>query len=99
MLTRFVKMTFQPDKIDQFLANFEQNKSKIRNFDGCLYLELLREKDNGNVFFTFSKWKSEEHLNNYRHSDLFKGVWSNTKPLFSDKPAAWSVDSIAKLEG
>lgn len=97
MLTRFVKLEFQADLIDQFLANFEENKERIRGFEGCLHLELLRERPNGNVFFTYSKWKSEDHLNAYRHSELFEQVWAKTKVLFAGKPEAWSVDSIQKL--
>jgi hypothetical protein len=91
-------MSFEPSKIVKFLANFETNKSKIRNFEGCNFLELYRDKNNTNIFFTYSYWNSEEDLNNYRHSDLFKSVWANTKPLFNDKPEAWSVDKIASLK-
>ncbi len=91
-------MSFEPSKIVKFLANFETNKSKIRNFEGCNFLELYRDKNNTNIFFTYSYWNSEEDLNNYRHSDLFKSVWANTKPLFNNKPEAWSVDKIASLK-
>ncbi|GAB5563975.1 MAG: antibiotic biosynthesis monooxygenase [Winogradskyella sp.] len=98
MLVRIVKMSFQPSKIEEFLTNFEANKTKIRAFDGCNFLELYRDKNNTNIFFTYSYWDSEDHLNVYRHSDLFKSVWAKTKPLFNDKPEAWSVDKIASLE-
>jgi hypothetical protein len=37
-------------------------------------------------------------LETYRHSELFKEVWSKTKPLFNAKPEAWSVDKVASLE-
>jgi len=36
-------------------------------------------------------------LEAYRQSELFKNVWSKTKPLFNDKPQAWSVDKIVSL--
>jgi len=49
------------------------------------------------VFFTYSYWDSEKDLNNYRDSQLFKEVWSNTKILFNLKPEAWSVDKISRL--
>ena len=94
MFTRIVKMSFQEDKVDQFLANFDKNKALIRGFSGCHQLKLLRDKTSPNVFFTYSIWESEEHLEAYRNSDLFKGVWANTKILFNDKPAAWSVDVL-----
>jgi quinol monooxygenase YgiN len=97
MLVRIVKMSFKPSKINEFLANFETNKQKIRHFKGCNFLELYRDQNNTNIFFTYSYWDSETDLNNYRHSELFKVVWSNTKPLFNAKPEAWSVDKLESL--
>ncbi|WP_179010017.1 putative quinol monooxygenase [Winogradskyella forsetii] len=98
MLVRIVKMSFEPSKIEEFLANFETVKEKIRNFEGCQFLELYRDQNTTNIFFTYSYWDSEEDLNNYRHSELFKGVWAKTKPLFNGKPEAWSVDKLAILD-
>ncbi|MFD1061920.1 putative quinol monooxygenase [Winogradskyella litorisediminis] len=98
MLVRIVKLSFKPEKIDEFLANFEANKLKIRAFEGCHFLELYREQNNTNVFFTYSYWTSETELNNYRHSELFKSVWAKTKPIFNAKPEAWSVEKLASLE-
>jgi heme-degrading monooxygenase HmoA len=90
-------MSFENDKIDTFLENFNLNKDKIRNFKGCNSLKLLRDKNNPNIFFTYSYWKSENHLNSYRKSELFKSVWGKTKILFNNKPEAWSVDTIESL--
>ena len=98
MLVRIVKMSFEPSKIEEFLANFEIVKTKIRNFEGCNFLELYRDQNNTSIFFTYSYWDSDEDLNNYRHSELFKGVWNKTKPLFNAKPEAWSVDKLASLD-
>ena len=90
-------MTFDSTKVDIFLENFNKNKEKIRNFDGCRLLELYRDKNNSTIFFSYSYWESEEHLNTYRNSDFFKSVWKQTKSLFSDKPMAWSVNKIESL--
>ena len=92
MFVRIVKMSFEADKIDLFLANFNENKENIRKSKGCELLELYRDKTNSNVFFTYSYWETENDLENYRNSELFKKVWSKTKILFNDKPQAWSVD-------
>jgi quinol monooxygenase YgiN len=97
MLVRIVKMSFEPSKIEEFLANFETNKEKIRNFEGCNFLELYRDQNNTNIFFTYSYWSSNVELNTYRHSELFKNVWAKTKPLFNAKPEAWSVDKLESL--
>ena len=87
-------MSFEPDRIEEFLANFEANKEKIRNFEGCRHLELLRDKDNTNRFFTYSYWVDEAALENYRNSALFKGIWTETKAMFNERPEAWSVESL-----
>ncbi len=97
-MVRIVKMSFEPSKIDTFLANFDAKKHHIRNFEGCTFLELYRDKEKTNVFFTYSFWNSEADLENYRHSDLFKTVWAETKVLFDGKPEAWSVDKIHSLK-
>ena len=90
-------MTFREEKVEAFIANFNTNKEHIRNFEGVEYLELLKDKNQSNVFFTYSVWQSEEHLENYRNSDLFKGVWSKTKPLFALPAEAWSMESLEQL--
>lgn len=96
-MIRIVKMTFEESKVLEFLANFHENKTAIRNFNGVKHLELLNDKNNPNIYFTYSIWESEQHLEEYRNSELFKNVWSKTKPLFIQKAEAWSVDSIVKL--
>ncbi|WP_298494799.1 antibiotic biosynthesis monooxygenase family protein [uncultured Algibacter sp.] len=98
MLVRIVKMGFYKQNIEIFLENFNTNKSKIRAFEGCSFLELYRDKNNPNIFFTYSYWESENTLENYRKSELFNTVWSKVKPLFSIKPEAWSVDKLETLE-
>ena len=98
MFVRIVKMSFQPSKTEEFLHNFHENKEKIRNFKGCRFLELYRDKKYDNIFFTYSYWDSEEDLETYRKSDLFKTVWNKTKILFDDLPQAWSVDKVVTLK-
>lgn len=51
MLIRIVKMGFDEANIDAFLSNFETNKNNIRNFKGCLFLELYRDKNDPTIFF------------------------------------------------
>ena len=98
MFVRIVKMGFHEDKVDAFLTNFEQVKQDIRNFPGNRFLELYRDKNDPNVFFTYSYWEDEADLEKYRNSDLFIEVWAFTKQLFSQKPEAWSVDKLVTLE-
>lgn len=98
MIKRIVKLSFREDETENFIQIFQDSKDKIRARKGCLYLELLRAKRDSNIFFTYSFWESEDDLNAYRHSDLFKTTWAKTKVLFSAKPEAWSVDSLEILE-
>ncbi len=97
MFVRIVKMHFQADKVDAFLLHFENHKVQIRNFDGCRFLELCRGKDDPCIFFTYSYWETEEHLETYRNSTLFKEVWAATKTYFDARPEAWSVDKVVSL--
>ncbi len=92
MFKRFVKLTFVPEKVESFLALFAETRNQIRHFPGCHHLELLQDRQQPHVFFTYSIWESEQALEDYRHSDLFRNTWQKTKQLFGDKPQAWSLD-------
>ncbi|AFK03267.1 Antibiotic biosynthesis monooxygenase [Emticicia oligotrophica DSM 17448] len=94
MLIRYVRMTFQEDKTEEFQEIFNSSKDKIRAMAGCSHLELLRDINQPNIFMTHSHWESEKALNNYRDSELFRSTWAKTKILFADKPLAFSVESI-----
>lgn len=90
-------MEFEKLHVPTFLAIFDGAKDKIRNFPGCSFLELYNDKNNGTIFFTYSRWKDEADLENYRKSPLFKEVWGQTKPLFKQKAEAWSVETVVSL--
>ena len=91
-------MIFQKDKVACFLKIFEEHKHKIRNFEGCQHLALLQDYHQSNVLLTYSHWNDDQALNNYRHSPLFKNVWTLTKPLFCDKPIAFSVKHLQTVD-
>ena len=94
MIKRIVKMEFEPENVSAFVNIFKTNKDIITTFDGCHSVELLRDINTQNIFFTYSIWDSESSLNKYRESNTFKDIWSKTKPLFSSKARAWSVEEI-----
>ena len=93
MIIRIVKLTILPDKTADFLALFQESKQFILNSEGCSYVEVLKDTKQPHLFFTYSCWDSEAHLNKYRDSELFKGIWARTKALFSEKAEAWSLES------
>ena len=98
MIKRLVKLTFQIEKAADFQQIFEESKDKIRAFDGNEGVELLRDSDRLNVFFTLSLWRDAEALDAYRQSDLFRQTWAKTKILFAERPEAWSTKVISKAD-
>ena len=97
MIIRIVKMIFRDEEVTAFQELFEARKFLIRNFGGCTHLELWQDKANPQVFFTYSWWDTEEHLNAYRASHFFDDTWKLTKQKFAGRPEAWSVESRQAL--
>lgn len=96
MITRIVKLTIKPSHYPEFITLYTEAQKTIRTFEGCLELCIYNDMQQSNVVFTLSKWESEKHLNHYRFSDFFKGVWTTVKPMFEAKAEAWS---LALVEG
>ena len=70
MIIRIVKMELMPGTYSEFLDHFNQVKAEIRQFPGCLSLELHRDTANQDIVFTISSWESAQDLENYRHSEI-----------------------------
>ncbi len=94
MITRLVKMTFKEAHVEDFRNYFPDIVDRIRNREGCQHVELMHDIKDRRIFFTYSKWDSEENLNAYRNSELFGQVWPKVKKWFDDKPEAWSVEEF-----
>lgn len=90
MITRIVKLTFEADKINDFIAFFDTINTKVSTYPGCHGMRLHQVVNEPNVVFTYSFWESENHLNDYRYSSTFEHVWSTIKPWFGGKPEAWT---------
>lgn len=90
-------MTFDVQEVANFETFVKPFLPQIRNTAGCTFLQLLRVKNTPNQLMTISHWESAEALENYRNSELFKVVWATTKLHFSDKPEAYSLESIETL--
>lgn len=87
-------MTFKEEATGIFLEFFKSRKQQIRNFPGCHHLELWRDKQHPNVYFTYSHWENEAALDHYRYSEFFKQTWSFTKQHFSAKAEAFSIEQV-----
>ena len=83
-------MTFRPTDVATFLDLFAHARPKIAAQDGCRHLELWQDARYPNIFTTHSHWRDADALNAYRHSDLFRETWAETKPLFAAPPVAQS---------
>ena len=94
MLIRIVRMTFEENKVEDFLHLFEENRTHIRNFPGCKHLELWKDYQFNHIYTTYSIWEKESDLDNYRSSDLFKKVWGETKSYFKEPPKAFSSSLV-----
>lgn len=84
-------MSFKNEEAAKFIQIFNESAGFIQSFEGCHEVKLMRDTGNDNIYFTLSKWQTEDHLNIYRSSALFKMTWAKVKPLFSEKAEAWSL--------
>lgn len=91
MITRVVRLTFQPQYTETFIEIMLQHHQLIRNFQGCYDLNSYQDTKEPNVFFTISVWQDESYLNDYRHSEFFQTLWGKLKPMFAEKALAHSM--------
>jgi len=98
MIIRIVQMEFEEELVADFLNIFAASRERIRSFPGCTHLQLLQGEADPCVFFTYSHWQGEEDLDSYRNSDLFRGVWRNTRKLFRVAPKAWSLTDQTQVK-
>ena len=94
MITRIVKMTFRPGTEADFQQVFADSAPTIRTFKGLIEVNAYADVANPQVYFTISRWESEDDLNNYRKSEFFKQTWTRTKALFEAKAEAWSLETV-----
>ena len=87
-------MHFEASMVEDFLEMFSHLQEKIRGFEGCQHLELYKDHHHPNIYFTYSNWDSQAHLDKYRYSELFKDTWTKTKAMFSEKAEAWSLERV-----
>lgn len=91
MLVRIVKMQFKADFIEDFKIIFKNVQPLIAASDGCFEVKLLQHETDSSIFFTISKWRSADDLENYRNATLFTTTWAKVKPNFASKAEAWSL--------
>lgn len=93
MITRIVRMEFKPGCVDTFVQVYQSAEKKIKSFEGCQALKLVRDENNPCVFYTISVWTDAPTLDRYRDSMLFAETWKAAKTGFSAAPLAFSLQS------
>jgi len=96
-IQRLVRMSFKTDHISDFMEVFEDSKEKIRNFPGCLALNLIVDVEDPSIIYTSSIWRAIEDLENYRNSELFIQTWRKTKIHFKEKAQTSTFNVIYRL--
>ncbi len=91
MITRIVKLTFDPNFVSDFKAMYAEVHPHIEGFEGCHQVELKQDSRYSNVLFTVSQWEDESNLQAYRKSALFAQTWAKTKTWFCGNPQAWTL--------
>jgi len=90
VIYRIVRMTLRQDAVEPFLSLYDEVSGRIRERPGCRGLVLYRDVRWPCVLTTHSAWESEDALEAYRASDLFRSTWARTRPLFAAPAEAWS---------
>lgn len=93
MLTRLVRMRFQPDQVETFLALYATMRPQIVAQPGCLSVQLLHETDDPAAFATWSIWESAAALDAYRSSPFFRQFWPQVRALFRQPAEAVSFET------
>jgi quinol monooxygenase YgiN len=94
MLARLVRMHFQSDKVDEFLALYAAAYPVISTQPGCYGVQLVRQQDDPNAFATWSLWQDAAALEAYRTSAFFLGFWPQVKVLFRQQAEAISFEVV-----
>ena len=95
-LNRLVKLHFKPGKAEDFKKIFEYGQHVVAGSEGCHGVQLLQDRDEPDIAFTYSLWDSEEDLNRYRHSKAFREYWPKIKSLLADKAEVWNLSLMAE---
>lgn len=96
-MIRIVRLSFKHEHVNDFKQLFEERKLRIKNFEGCSLLELWQDHHIPSVFYTYSIWQDEDHLEDYRLSAFFEDTWFTVKQWFLEKPMAFSADKLMEV--
>ncbi len=90
---RVVSMNVQEGKIDLFRSLYRDNVLPVlRNFPGCLVVQLAQSVTHGKEFISVTVWNTREAARNYEESGSFDRLKQVLKPALSGL-SQWSMDA------
>jgi autoinducer 2-degrading protein len=72
MYVQIVQLRVKPDRIDDFLAAFRGNYEGTRKEPGNVRFELLRSREQSNLFAVYEVFESEAARDAHRETEHFK---------------------------
>ena len=88
MVIRIVSLKCKPEDVDAFRLVLRNSFPRVRQFPGCLALQIVNDIADPTSFFTLSTWRDVDALEAYRTSPLFEQVWPRIKAFLRE--AAWA---------
>ena len=96
MVIRIVSLKCKPEDIDAFRLLLRKSSPRVRQFPGCLSLQIVNDIADPTSFFTLSTWRDTDALEAYRASPLFVEIWPRIKAFLRE--AAWA-STCQEIEG
>ncbi len=94
MIVRIVRLPADPAKFDELAELYKNGAKVVRSWPGSLKLELFQDADDPYTLVTISHWESEEALQDYRHSDYFRGFWPKVRASLRNSASAETLIPI-----
>ena len=94
MVIRIVSLKCKPEDIDAFRLLLHKSSPRVRQFPGCLSLQIVNDITDPTGFFTISAWRDVDALEAYRTSPLFEQVWPRIKAFLREPARASTCEEI-----
>ncbi len=94
MIVRVVHLPADPEKFDELAELYERGAKVVRSWPGALKLELFHDSEEPYTLVTISHWESEEALQDYRHSEYFRGFWPKVRATLRGRASAETLVPI-----
>lgn len=98
MITRIVRLTLKDESSqNDFRALYASRNPMNRGVSGCLEVKIMKDINENNVYYTVSKWTTNEALENYRSSAYFKETWPMVKSTLASKTKVFTMEEVVEL--